>query len=257
MKKNITKRIARGLVIFFAGIGVGQTFSLIKDSSVSSIIEFNTEKEEKPSATNTPKIEAFGKKVDEMLGNTKSWNSTSGIDTYGEALAGTLDAFLTGNYKSQKPTSDELISFIKDDMNKIKYNLDLVKENDNLSYVENLDKIVTIYFQGNYEKSKINVASKIMLDNYKFILEKDIYKGRNITFEEMDYKTQLYFINAVLDMDKMISSVYPNYKEEFENDLYLNLRNVLVNIGTYIMEDNDDLLNYKNKIIDMYSTKLK
>ena len=96
-----------------------------------------------------------------------------------------------------------------------------------------------------------------MLDNYKFILEKDIYKGRNITFEEMDYKTQLYFINAVLDMDKMISSVYPNYKEEFENDLYLNLRNVLVNIGTYIMEDNDDLLNYKNKIIDTYSTKLK
>lgn len=258
MKKRMVKAIARGTIIFFAGIGVGQTFTLIKDTSKTSIIEFNTEKKQGPSATNSPKIEGIGKKVDEILGNTESWNNTSGIDTYGEALAGTLDAFLTGKYKSQKPTSEELINFINEDMNEVRYNLDLVFENDNLSYFENLDKIATIYFQGNYEKSKIKKASKIMLDNYKFILEKDIYKGRNIIFEEMDYKTKLYFINSVLDMDKMLTAMYPDYKEEFENDLYLNLRQVLIEIGTYVMDNNKgDLLKYKNKIINKYSTKLK
>ena len=95
MKKRMIKAIARGTIIFFAGIGVGQTFTLIKDTSNTSIIEFNTEKKQGPSATNSPKIEGIGKKVDEILGNTESWNNTSGIDTYGEALAGTLDAFLT------------------------------------------------------------------------------------------------------------------------------------------------------------------
>lgn len=252
MKKGMIKAIARGTIIFFAGIGVGQTFTLVKDT-MPSIIE---EKQE-PSATNSPKLESLGKKVDEFLGNTKSWDNTSGIDTYGEALAGTLDAFLTGKYKSQKPTSDELINIIKEDTNEVKYNLELAKENDNLSYFENLDKIVTIYFQGNYEKSKIKKAAYIMLENYKFILEKDTYKGRNITFEEMDYKTKLYFINAILDMDKMITAVYPDYKNDFENDLYENIRQVLIEIGTLVMEDEKNLSKYKNEIIEKYSTRLK
>ena len=255
MKKGMIKMIARGTIIFFAGIGVGQTFTIIKDTSHKSIIELN--KETEPSATNSSKLENLGKKIDELLGNTTSWNNTSGIDTYGEALAGSLDAFLTGNYRSQKPTSEELINFIKDDINKIDYNLKLVKNNDNLSYMENLDKIATIYFQGNYELSKIKSAANIMLENYKFILEKDIYKGRNITFEELDYETKLYFINAVLDMDKMITSVYPEYKKDFNNDLYLNLRQVLIEIGTHVVIEDKNLLSLKQEIINNYSTKLK
>ena len=91
MKKGMIKMIARGTIIFFAGIGVGQTFTIIKDTSHKSIIELN--KETEPSATNSSKLENLGKKIDELLGNTTSWNNTSGIDTYGEALAGSLDAF--------------------------------------------------------------------------------------------------------------------------------------------------------------------
>ena len=69
MKKRMIKAIARGTIIFFAGIGVGHTFILIKNTSNTSIIEFNTEKKQDPSATYSPKIEGIGKK------SRRRWNN--------------------------------------------------------------------------------------------------------------------------------------------------------------------------------------
>jgi hypothetical protein len=59
-------------------------------------------------------------------------------------------------------------------------------------------------------------------------------------------------------MDKMIMTDLPSYKKAFENDLYLNLREVLNDLKDYINENkSEDLLEYKNILIEEYQTKLR
>jgi hypothetical protein len=265
MNKKITKTIAKGTITFMIGAFVGHNFHLIKNQDIIKTDNIITEKfkeffssDEKDKVPSSSKMETFGKSIDDLLGTTKSWDTTSGIDTYGEALAGTLDALVTGEYISQKPTSKEIKEFIDTDKSNLQYKLDLIKDNDNLSYLENLDKIATIFIHNNYEYGKYKECMNIIKENYKFVLEEETYKGRNITFEEMENETKIYFINTLLEMDKMIMTDLPSYKKAFENDLYLNLREVLNDLKDYINENkSEDLLEYKNILIEEYQTKLR
>ena len=264
MNKKIVKKIAKGTIIFMVGTFVGHNFHLIKNQDTIKTENKITEKfkeffssDEQEKIPSSSKFETFGKNVDDLLGTTKSWDKTSGIDTYGEALAGTLDALVTGEYISQKPTSKEIKEFIDEDKKNLQYKLDLIKDNDNLSFLGNLDKIATVYIHGNYEYGKYKECMNIIKENYKFVLEEDIYKGRNITFEEMDKETKIYFINTILEMDSMIMKELPGYKKAYENDLYLNLSNVLNDMKKYINNNNDSLLEYKETLIEKYKTKLR
>ena len=200
MRKGIVKTVARGTIILFAGVGVNQTYTIIKDFKNPTKIErpsmieeakdfldkmFNSEPTPQgPSATNSPKIENIGKKVDELLGNDSSWDETSGIDSYGEALAGTIEGFLSGTYISQTPSSEEMKTFIQEDNDKIIEKIELIKNDDTTknTYLQNLDRVVTSMFVGNYDKDKFNEALNILNNNYAFILNGSIYHNRNITF---------------------------------------------------------------------------
>ncbi|MEG0021699.1 MAG: hypothetical protein RR745_02445 [Bacilli bacterium] len=204
------KLIAKGTIIFFAGVGVGQTYNLIKP-----IKEIFEPKEQGPSATNTKKIEELGHDIDKILGLDKSWDETSGNDTYGESLSGNIDALLSGEYKSAKPSNEELKGLINKDLKKVIYKVNLIKETKDLSYLENLDKVVSIFFVGDYKLDKTNEAAKIIDENIDFILNNTKYKNKNITFKELDNETQLYFMKTLLKMDtvlKEVSSLY-DYEE--------------------------------------------
>ena len=255
MKKQI-KKIATGTLILFAGIGIGQTYHLIHDvvepkESIKDKIEEtidNLKLEEKidkfmqpeiqtePSCTNLKRAEAFGKKVDELLGIDKSWDETSGIDTYGESWSTVIDVMVNGQYVSQKPSKEEMKKFIDEDYKNVNYKIELIKEERKFSYLENLDKVITIFFVGDYKSDKFNEATKYIKENYDFINGEEIYHNRNITFEELDYETKLYFINQVLKMDQNMKKILPNYTDYLNDDKYNNISEDLCTIGNELMK---------------------
>lgn len=255
MKKQI-KKIATGTLILFAGIGIGQTYHLVHDivepkESIKQKIEetvdnlfdkekfdefMHPEKQTEPSCTNLKGAEAFGKKVDELLGIDKSWDETSGIDTYGESWSAVIDLMVNGQYVSQKPSKEEMKEFIDEDYEKVNYKIELIKEERKLSYFENFDKVISMFFVGDYKTDKFNEATKYIKENYDFINGKEIYHNRNITFEELDYATKLYFIDQVLKMDRDMKKILPNYTDYLNDDKYNNISEDLYTIGNELMK---------------------
>ena len=255
MKKQI-KKLATGTLILFSGIGIGQTYHLVHDivepkESIKQKIEetvdnlfdkekidefMHPEKQTEPSCTNLKEAEAFGKKVDELLGIDKSWDETSGIDTYGESWSAVIDLMVNGQYVSQKPSKEEMKEFIDEDYEKVNYKIELIKEERKLSYFENFDKVISMFFVGDYKTDKFNEATKYIKENYDFINGKEIYHNRNITFEELDYATKLYFIDQVLKMDRDMKKILPNYTDYLNDDKYNNISEDLYTIGNELMK---------------------
>ena len=71
---------------------------------------------------------------------------------------------------------------------------------------------------------------------YDFINGKEIYHNRNITFEELDYATKLYFIDQVLKMDRDMKKILPNYTDYLNDDKYNNISEDLYTIGNELMK---------------------
>ena len=58
----------------------------------------------------------------------------------------------------------------------------------------------------------------------------------NITFEELDYATKLYFIDQVLKMDRDMKKILPNYTDYLNDDKYNNISEDLYTIGNELMK---------------------
>lgn len=236
--------------------GIDNTIDETKNNISKFFDDFNNEERtDVSSAKKTKVVENLGKKVDDMLGNEGNWDETSNPDTYGEALSGVTQAFLDGHYVAETATEDEIKNAIDDELLKI-YEL----SNKDLSQApktmkESFSKVFNKFVGLSYDDVNYKDSVSIIKKCTNFVFNGDRFNDKNISFDEMNKNTKLYFIDNILCMDRLINNRYNDYKNNFDKDsIYVNLDTKLIMLEEYISNHNENDLEYfeyKDKVYEL------
>lgn len=270
---KVVKTVKGTLVIFLFSATLVGTFKLVnnydnfKDDITNTIDDtknnisnffdnFNNEGDSNlPSAKKTKAVENLGKKVDEILEDQTNWDETSKCDTFGEALSGVTQGFLDGHYVAETATEDEIKNEIDEDLLKVYElsNKDLSQAPKTMkdSFKSVFNKFIGLSYEDANYKEIISIIKKCT----NFVFNGDYFNDKNISFDEMNKDTKLYFIDNILCMDRLINNRYNNYKNNFDKEsIYINLDTRLIMLEEYICNhDENDIgyFEYKNKVYEL------
>lgn len=236
--------------------GVISTLDNAKKNISNFFDDFNNEENSNvPSAKKTKVVEDLGKKVDEILGNETNWDETSKPDTYGEALSGVTQGFLDGHYIAETASEDEIKNEIDEYLLKVYElsNKDLSEAPKDMK--ESLSRVLKKFLFLDYEDANYKESIYIIKKCTNFVFNGDYFNDKNISFDEMNKDTKLYFIDNILCMDRLINNRYNNYKNDFEEEsIYRNLDTRLTMLEEYISSHNENDLEYfeyKDKVYQL------
>lgn len=253
--------------VLVSAIKLTQEYNGFKDGVVSTIDNtkknisdffdnFNNEENSNvPSAKKTKVVGDIGKKVDEIFEDQTNWDETSKPDTFGESLSGVTQAFLDGYYVAETANEDEIKNAIDEDLLKVYElsNKDLSQAPKTMkdSFSRVFNKFVGLSYEDANYKESISIIKKCT----NFVFNGDSFNDKNISFDEMNKDTKLYFIDNILCMDRLINNRYSDYKNDFDKEsIYRNLDNRLIMLEEYISNHNENDLEYfeyKDKIYQL------